>query len=295
MAVASTGSAAPETLGAFQREFRRDPGQYLALLSVVAILGVLALVGIGWMIIKPDSSAVGGVGTIAVLAAIVVGAGFGIREFRLLLAQRFRLHEDGLCYYDGRTVHHLHWTDIAEIKESVSTAKMYGITTSGPKLEVDLISRDRVHCSIGADVLDLQALSPVVARAVNDCLRESARQNLRQRKPVRFGVVTVSERGVVLDAPPPRSWLESIHDRMSYRFAPEVEPCELAWPDIADIRVASRTHGDRPARQITFNQLEIRRRGRKAPVCVYPVPEFPNFTVFTEVMEQLGQAIRGEN
>src|SRR5262245_8267370 len=184
-----------------------------AVLAVFCILSVLALVVIWWMIVKPDSSAIGRALTIAVLAAVFVGAVFGIRHYWLLLAQRFRLHEQGMSYFDGRTSHRLHWTDIVEIRESISTAKLYGITTSGPKLEVALVSRDGVHCSIGTDVLDLEALSTLVARAVNDCLRQNALEKLQRGKAVQFGLVAVSAQGVVLDAPAPRSWLKSIQDR----------------------------------------------------------------------------------
>jgi hypothetical protein len=295
MATASTQSDEPETLGAFQREFRRDPGGPGALLVVCCILGVLALVGIWWMIVKPDSSVIGRVLTIAALAGVFAGAAFGVRQFWLQFEQRFRLHEHGLSYFDGRTAHRLHWNDIVEITESISTAKMYGITVSGPKLGVDLASRDGVRCSIGTDVQDLEALSTVVAHAVNDCLRKQARKQLRQGEAVKFGPVAVSAHGVVLDAPPPRSWLKSIQDRVSDIFPPEIEPCQLEWQEVTEIRVASRTHGEKMARQITFNQLEIRRRGRKAPVCAYPVPQFPNFTVFAEVLEQLGHPLRGNS
>ena len=59
--------------------------------------------------------------------------------------------------------------------------------------------------------------------------------------------------------------------------------------------VAAHTRGEALSRKISFNQLEIRQRGRKAPVCVYPIPQFPNFAVFSEVMEQLGHPIQFDN
>lgn len=295
MVAASTKSEAPATLGAFQREFRRDPGRHGAVLAVCCVLSLLALAGIGWMIVMPDATALRRAVTIAVLAAALVGAGVGVRHTWRMLAQRFRLHEHGLSYFDGRAAHHLHWTDVAEIRESVSTVKMYGITTDGPKLAVALVSDAGVRCSIGTDVLELEALSPVVVRAVNDCLREDALKRLQRGEAVSFGVVAVSDQGVALDAPPPRSRLQSIWDRMSYTFGPEIKPCRLGWEDIADIRVAARAHGDKLSRQVTFNQVEIRRRGRKTPVCRYPIPDFPNFTVFAEVLERLGHPLRSES
>src|SRR5262249_61885270 len=85
--------------------------------------------------------------------------------------------------------------------ESVGTEKMYGITTSGPKLEIELVSRDGVCVSIGKDVQDLEALSTVVARAANDSLRKSACRDIQQGRYVRFGAVAVSERGLLLKAP----------------------------------------------------------------------------------------------
>lgn len=278
----------PDALGEFQREFRRDPGLHGTMIAVMAVLSILLLVGIAWLAIKPDGHLAGKVATALFLAALLLLAAYGIRHFWLALWQRFRLHERGLIYFDGRDSHSIPWSRVAEIRETICTVKLYGITASGPKPELELVTTDGVRCSIGTDVLDLESLSPVVAEEVNASLRGRAQQALRRRNPVRFGILSISNRGLVIEAPAPKTWWQELQDRFSTSVHPPVvQPCELSWEEVGGIHLAKTTRGDALADQTTYHRLEIRQKGTERPVLEYPVPEFANFQVFTEVLDAL--------
>ena len=173
-----------------------------------------------------------------------------------------------------------------------SSVKLLGLTVDSPHLGVAFVTSEGVRCEIDKNVQGADQLAPEVSREVNRRLRERARKKLERRQGVPFGCISLSEAGVTIQELPPKSWWEKLRHRFESNVDTSVVvPGEYAWHDVADIRVVSAVRGDRMSDRTTYNQLQIRVQGRKSPVCSWAVPEFPNFTVFCEVLEQLGRPL----
>jgi hypothetical protein len=157
---------------------------------------------------------------------------------------------------------------------------------------VEFVTSEGVRCQVDKNVQGSDQLAPIVSREVNRRLSERARKQLERRQNVPFGCVSLSETGVVIQEPPATAWWE----KLKHRFESNVDTSvvvsgEYAWHDVRDIRIVSAVRGDRMSDRTTYNQLQIRVQGRKSPVLIWAVPEFPNFTVFCEVLEQLGRPL----
>lgn len=91
--------------------------------------------------------------------------------------------------------------------------------------------------------------------------------------------------GIVIQQPPPPLW-ETLKQKIDNQPQSRVVvPGEYSWKDVGAIQIAPAMQGDKWADHTTYNQLEI--WGPKAPVFVCPIPVFPNFAVFTEILEAL--------
>jgi hypothetical protein len=161
-----------------------------------------------------------------------------------------------------------------------------------PQLGVEFVTSEGVRCQIDKSVQGSDQLAPIVSREVNRRLSERAQKRLQRGQSVPFGCVRLSESGVEIREPPPKTWWE----RLKHRFESNVDtsvvvPGEYAWHDVEGIGAVSAVRGDRMADRTTYNQVQIRVRGRNDPVLICAVPEFPNFTVFCEVLEQLGRPL----
>jgi hypothetical protein len=282
-----------DSLGEFRREYRRDPSPHWAMIAVLAILGLLLSAGIVWLVIKPDGNIIGRAATAILFAVLLPVTAFGIRHFWLKLRERFRLHEHGLEFFDGVRPHRIAWNHVAEIREAISMVKVYGLTASGPKPEVELMTTDGLKCSLSGDVLELESLSPVVTEAVNACLREQADRQLQRGGRMPFGVLHVSRHGIEIESPAPQPWWQTLKERFSQNVNPPVtRPCRLSWNDVDGIRFIQAVRGDALANRTTYQQIEIRAAGTKDPVFVYPVPQFPNFFLLMETLEALEHPIQ---
>jgi hypothetical protein len=226
------------------------------------------------------------------LALLAVVCVIGVRYYWVQLHRRYRLVQGGLEYFDGRQTREIPWKSVTEIYEVVFSVKLLGLTVDSPHLGVALVTSEGVRCEIDKNVRGADQLAPIVSREVNRRLSERARKRLERRQSVAFGCVSLSETGVAIQEPPPKPWWE----KLKHRFESNVDtsvvvPGEYAWHDVADVRVVSAVRGDRMSDRTTCNQLQIRVQGRKSPVCSCAVPEFPNFTAFCEVLEQLGRPL----
>jgi hypothetical protein len=286
---ASESDASPPD---FPAEFRADPGAHWPMIIVCAVLALLATAGSVWGIIKPDGIVALKVMIPPFLALLAVTCVIGVRYYWVQLRRRYQLIDGGLKYFDGRQLHEIPWKSVTEIYEVISSVKLLGLTLDSPQLGVEFVTSEGVRCQVDKNVQGSDQLAPIVSREVNRRLSERARKKLERRQGVPFGCISLSETGVAIQELPPKPWWE----KLKHRFESNVDtgvvvPGEYPWHDVRDIRVVSAVRGDRMADRTTYNQLQIRVQGRKSPVCCWAVPEFPNFTVFCEVLEQLGRPL----
>jgi hypothetical protein len=281
-----TAAGHPE-LGAFRRESRINREEHWPIILVLIGLGILALAGAVWIVVRPVPWDVGRVACVLFLAGLVVAVAFGVRHYWLRLQRRIGLHENGLMYDDGRQTHGIPWEDVAEIYEAVSAVKVLGLTLGTPKPEATVVSTAGVRCKVDKEIRDAAELVPVVSEAVNTCLRRRAAQELELRRGLRFGILTVSERGLVIEKPPRQSFVEAFRKYLETDVeGADADPGEYGWSEVQSFRIATTRDND-----TTYNQIQIRVNGRKSAVYLCGVPEFPNFAVFTEVLESLGQRL----
>jgi hypothetical protein len=267
---------------------RADPGAHWPVIIVFFALALLATAGVVWLIVKPGPVNVGRVLTAIFLAGLAAVCIVGARFFWLRLQRRYRLHESGLEYFDGRQTHEISWDDVLEIYEVISSVKLLGLTVDAPQLGVAFVTTEGVRCDIDKSVLGSDQLAPIVSDAVNQSLRKRARRKQPRRQSVPFECVSLSEAGVVIQEPPPRSWWEVLKHRFESNVDTSVVvPGEYVWGDVRDIRVVSAMRGDKLSNHTTYSQLQIRVQVRKSPVFICGIPEFPNFTLFSELLEEL--------
>jgi hypothetical protein len=286
------GSDTDSSLTDTPTEFRADPGAHWPIIIVCAVLALLFTAGAVWGIIKPGPVTVGTFWVPPFLALLAVVCVICVRYFWVQLHRRYRLVQGGLEYFDGRQTHEIPWKSVTEIYEVVFSVKLLGLTVDSPHLGVAFVTSEGVRCEIDKNVQRADQLAPIVSREVNRRLSERARKKLERRQGVPFGCVSLSETGVVIQELPPKPWWE----KLKHRFESNVDtsvvvPGEYAWHDVEGIGAVSAVRGDRMADRTTYNQVQIRVRGRNDPVLICAVPEFPNFTVFCEVLEQLGRPL----
>lgn len=277
-------------------EFRADPGAYWPMIIVCAVLALLASIGTVWGAIRPGPVDVLRILVPPLLALLAVVCVIGVRYYWVQLHRRYRLVNGGLEYFDGRQQHEIPWKSVTEIYEVISSVKLLGLNVDSPQLGVEFVTTEGVRCQVDKNVQGADQLAPIVSREVNRRLGERARKKLELRKSVRFGCVSLSETGVAVEEPPPKPWWE----KLKHRFESNVDtsvvvPGEYVWHDVEGIRVVTAVRGDRMSDLTTYNQVQIRVQRRNDPVLICAIPEFPNFTVFCEVLEQLGRPLsRGE-
>jgi hypothetical protein len=253
---------------------------------VLAVLTLLALAGVVWLIIKPGPIDVGRVLTASFLGLLAVGFIIGAGYYWLRLQRRISPQPGGLEYFDGRQSHKISWDDVREIYEVVTSVKMLGITVDSPALGVALVTQSGVRCEIDKNIQGWQTLGPIVSREVNQNLSRRVREQLKRRERVQFGPVGLSLTGIVIQQPTPVPWWETLKQKIDNQPQSRVVvPGEYSWKDVGAIQIAPAMHGDKWADHTTYNQLEI--WGPQAPVYVCPIPVFPNFAVFTEILEAL--------
>ena len=126
---------------------------------------------------------------------------------------------------------------------------------------------------------------------MNRSLRKRAKRRLKHGRSVAFGCVCLSEAGIDIEEPPPKSLVEFLkHGRGNVNKGVAV-PGQYAWDDVNDIRVARAIYGSRLSKHTTYNELQIRVNRRKDPVFAWGIPEFPNFALFEKVLKALGHEL----
>ncbi len=273
-------------------EFRADPGAHWPAIIVFAVLALLTTAGVVWLIIKPGAVDVARVLTALFLALVGAACVIGAYVFWVRRHRRYRLLDGGLEYFDGRQTHEIAWNSVAEIYEVISSVKLLGLTVDSPQLGVKLVSTEGIGCEIDNNVLGSDTLAPFVSREVNRRLSELARKRLQRRQQVPFGCVRLSEAGIAIEESAPKPWWEVLKDRFSNEdVASSVVQGDYAWQDVRDIRIVPAMRGSRLSEHTKYNELQIRVIDRESPVFVCGIPGFPNFTVFCEVLEQLGRPL----
>lgn len=277
-----------------QGEFRADPGAHWPIIGVLAVLALLSLVGVAWLLIKSGPIDVGRVLTTLLLFTLAAVFLIGVGYFWLRLQRRIRLQERGLEYFDGRQTHQILWDDVEEIYEVVTSVKMLGITVDAPKFALALVTKEVVRCEIDTNVKGFQTLGPLVSGEVNRSLRQRARQKLARHQSVPFGPLNLLAVGIRIDQPAARPWWEELKQRFEGQAQPRFAvPGEYAWRSIRAIQLVSATHGDKWADHTTYNQVEI--HGPTSAIYGCPVPLFPNFALFTEILAELNHPlVQGE-
>jgi len=273
-------------------ECRADPGAHWPAIIVFAVLALLAATGVVWLIIKPGTIDVGRILTALFLALFAVACVIGAWIYWVRLQRRYRLLNGGIEYFDGRQTHEITWKSVTEIYEVISSVKLLGLTVDSPQLRVEFVTSEGVRCQVDKDVQGSDQLAPIVSREANRTLSERARKLLERRQNVPFGCVSLSQSGITVEEPAPKPWWENLKHRFESNVDTRVVvPGEYAWHDVEGIRVVAAVRGDRLSDRTTYNQLQIRVQGRKDPVLIYAIPEFPNFAVFCEVLEELGRPL----
>lgn len=279
-------TAAAATRPDLQGPFRADPAAHWPIILVLVVLTLLALVGVVWVIIRPGPIDIGRIltalllGTLAVVFVAVAG------YFWLRLQRRIQLRERGLEYFDGRQTHLFSWDDVRDIYEVITSVKLLGLTVDAPNFGALLVTKDGVRCEIDSNMQGFQTLGPLVSGEVNASLLQRARSALKQGGRVPFGQVSLSQRGVVIEEATAQPWWEMLKQRFEGHTEPRVAvPGEYGWQDIRAIQIVPAVHGEKWADHTTYNQLEI--QTRHGPVYGCPVPVFPNFAVFTEILNEL--------
>jgi hypothetical protein len=293
----ATTSQPPSSQSDLQGEFRADPGAHLPTILVCAVIAVLCVVGVVWGIIRPGANAVGAVFLALVLGPLAVVC-VGVAVFLWLRMQRrIGLALGGLAYFDGRQSHQIAWADVQEIYEEVSSVKMLGITVDSPKLGVAVVTKAGVRCEVDQNIRGYETLSPLVAREVHRELGQRVRGQLAARQGARFGPVLVSHEGVRIEQPVERPWWDTLKERLEGQTPARVAvPGQHGWKDVV-IRIAPAMQGDKLSNHTTYNELQIFARGRDDRVFACPIPLFPNFAEFVDVLGELKQPLRrpGEN
>ena len=199
--------------------------------------------------------------------------------------RRYQLHEQGLLVGQGDESYPLPWADVGQIFEETRAVKVIGITASSTDLCLRLVPKDGPEVTLDNFIADYASLTPVVAEAVVGRLRKQAKALLRQDREVPFGCLFVGPRGMRVEAPDSKPFPANVSALFS-RTKEVTIPQTVAWDDGPTVRMVQ-VKGDRE----TFNQIEIRERPKRRPFFVRRVSEMPNFRVFVEVLEALGQPI----
>jgi hypothetical protein len=229
-------------------------------------------------------------GTLVLVAVAVVCVGTAV-YFWLRMQRRYGLSANGISYFDGRQMHQIAWGDVQEILEEVSSVKMLGITVDSPKLSVLLVSKSGVRCEINNEMRGYETLGPLVSREVNREVGQRAKSQLAARQGVRFGPLVMSHEGVRIEQQPDRPWWETMKEKLEGNAPSRVAvPGQYGWRDIA-IRIAQAMQGEKLGRHTTYNELQIFARGREDRVFACPIPQFPNFAIFVETLNDLKQPL----
>ena len=277
-----------------QGEFRASPGAHWPIILVCAVIALLCVAGVVWGFVRPGATVTGAVFLTLVLGAVAVAC-VGVAIYCWVRMQRrITLSPAGLTYFDGRQAHSIAWGDVREICEEVSSVKMLGITVDSPKFGLILASKSGVRCEVDQNISGYETLAPLVSREVNRELAQRARGQLAKSQGVQFGPLLVSHEGVRIEQQPDRPWWETLKEKMEGNAPARVAvPGQYAWKDLA-VRIASAMQGEKLGRHTTFNELQIFTRGRDAKVFACPIPNFSNFAVFVQTLEDLKQPLLQE-
>ena len=213
---------------------------------------------------------------------------YGTRAYWRASHRAVSLYDNGISYFDGTTAHEIPWPDIAEIYEVMSGTNVLGFSVGKSRPEVTVVSDKGVQVRIDKTISNGDHLAPIVTSAMNGLLWQHAERQLRDREPVKFGCLSVSEKGIVIEKLPSRSVVRAVQYELETDMDDfEARPGDYPWEDIRDIRVESAS-----SRTATYKQVAIYVNGQKFPVFLCGIPEFPNFWLFTEIMQQLGRGLQ---
>jgi hypothetical protein len=277
-------------LGPFRKRFRANLDESLPMVFVLGGLAMLIPFGCYLIIRKAGPWDAVRIGCLLFLAGLAAICLYGVRFYWRASRRAVSLHENGVSYFDGTRGHAIPWSEIAEIYEVTSGMTVLGISVGKSKPEVTIVTDQGVQVRIDKTILGGDELAPMVASAVNDLLRPHAEKRLRNREPVTFGCLSVSEKGIVIEKPSRRSIVGSVQYQLETDMDDfEARPGDYAWGDIRDIRIATGS-----SHTASYKQVEIYVVGHKFPAFLCGIPEFPNFWLFTETLRQLNRPLKGE-